>query len=196
MDGYRLERLLAPLRTRVAILARRFIIRLIDEAPKLRTAQLTGFDGETLQGVEVFGQYGFDSRPLDGAEAIGLALGGSRDHTVIIASADRRYKISLESGEVAIHDDQGQKVHLKRTGIEVYSPLKVEVTAGGSVTVEALGAATLKAAGAATLEAGGVATVKGATVVLGTGGAAVARVGDAVSGGNTIIGGSAQVSAG
>ena len=63
---------------------------------------------------EFFQHYGFTSRPLAGSEVIFIRQG---NHFVAIASDDRRYRITLEAGELALYDDQGQKVHLKRDGI-------------------------------------------------------------------------------
>ncbi|WP_300656121.1 phage baseplate assembly protein, partial [Pseudomonas sp.] len=54
-------------------------------------------------------------KPHVGAEALVLAVGGHRAHSVVIACADRRYRLTtLEDGEVALYSDEGDKVHLKR----------------------------------------------------------------------------------
>jgi len=70
-----------------------------------------GRSAETIANREYFQHYGYTSRPLAGSEGIIIREG---NHIVMIASDDRRYRISLEDGEVALYDDQGQKVHLKR----------------------------------------------------------------------------------
>ncbi|GFO67875.1 baseplate assembly protein [Geomonas limicola] len=67
-----------------------------------------------IDNRELFQHYGFTSRPLAGSEVIFIRQG---NHFIAIASDDRRYRIGLEEGELAIYDDQGQKVHLKREGI-------------------------------------------------------------------------------
>jgi len=47
-----------------------------------------------------------------------VALAGNRNHAIVIAIDDRRYRLSaLERGEVALYDDQDQVVHLRRNGI-------------------------------------------------------------------------------
>ncbi|MFH1028479.1 MAG: phage baseplate assembly protein [Pseudomonadota bacterium] len=66
---------------------------------------------ETITSREYFQHYGYTSRPLAGSEGIIIREG---NHIVMIASDDRRYRVSLDDGEVALYDDQGQKVHLKR----------------------------------------------------------------------------------
>jgi phage gp45-like len=71
----------------------------------------SGRTGESFEGREYFQHYGFTSRPLPGAELIIIREG---NHILGIASDDRRYRIALEEGEMAIYTDEGDKVHLKR----------------------------------------------------------------------------------
>lgn len=85
--------------------------------------------GEDFTDKELFQQYGLASRPLPGSEGILLFVGGV-DNAVVIATEDRRYRIPLENGEVAIYTDEGDKVHLKR-GKEI------SVHSGGKVMVDA-----------------------------------------------------------
>lgn len=86
-----------------------------------------GLIGESFANREYFQHYGFTSRPLAGAECILVREG---NHVVAIASDDRRYRIALEEGEVAIYDDQGQVVHLRRGN-------RIQVTCTGTLTVDA-----------------------------------------------------------
>jgi len=71
----------------------------------------TGRAKETFADREYFQHYGFTSRPLAGAEGIIINKG---NHIIMVASDDRRYRIAIESGEVAIYTDEGDHVHLKR----------------------------------------------------------------------------------
>lgn len=86
----------------------------------------SGRSDESIDNREYLQHYGFTSRPLAGAEIIILREGGQ---FLAIASDDRRYRISLENGEVALYDDLGQTVHLGRNGVEVSSPAKITATA-------------------------------------------------------------------
>src|SRR3546814_1878282 len=62
------------------------------------------------------------------SDLIVVFVGGSRGHGIVIATEDRRYRpTGLEAGEAMLYDDLGQKVHLKRTGIEIESPFEVKV---------------------------------------------------------------------
>ena len=100
----------------------------------------SGRVGETIDNREYLQHYGYTSRPLQGAEIIIIREGG---HFVAVASDDRRYRISLEGGEVALYTDEGDKIHLKRGriieitgGEKIIASTKVaEITAAESATV-------------------------------------------------------------
>ena len=86
----------------------------------------SGRADETFADREYFQHYGFTSRPLAGAEGILVRDG---NHIIMIASDDRRYRLAVEDGEVALYTDEGDKVHLKRgRQIEVVGGEKVTVT--------------------------------------------------------------------
>jgi phage gp45-like len=70
-----------------------------------------GRTDETIDDREYFQHYGFTSRPKPDAELIIIQ---EDNHYVAIASDDRRYRIALEEGEVAIYTDEGDKIHLMR----------------------------------------------------------------------------------
>lgn len=93
--------------------ALRGVLQRLDATQAMPTAQITGLDGEQLQ-VELMQHYGLASAPLSGAEVVVLPLGGSSAHGIIIASVDGRYRIQLQPGEVAVHTDEGDHIHLKR----------------------------------------------------------------------------------
>lgn len=115
-----MRRYLDALRTRLMLLASRAVVRIVDASLKMQTVQLDLLQGETRDGVEHWEPYGFTSHPFAGAEALAIALGGNRDHTIAISVADRRYRIkTLAEGEVALYDDQGQAVTIKRNQVRV-----------------------------------------------------------------------------
>lgn len=66
-----------------------------------------------------------------------LFLAGLRSNGLVVRVADRRYAIALEYGEVAIHDDLGQRIHLTRAGIVASTPLNIDLSAGQDVTIKA-----------------------------------------------------------
>lgn len=75
---------------------------------------------------EYIQHYGLTSRPKEGAEVVYLVEGNV---VIALASDDRRYRLKIEDGEVALYDDQEQAVHLRRDGIVVTSPKRVTVDA-------------------------------------------------------------------
>ncbi|MBC0385816.1 phage N-6-adenine-methyltransferase [Escherichia coli] len=73
--------------------------------------------GEAFEHLE---PYGFTARANSGAEAVVLFPDGDRSHAVVVTVSDRRYRLKgLQTGEVAVYDDQGQSVTLTREGIVV-----------------------------------------------------------------------------
>ena len=82
---------------------------------KMQALQMRLTAGEVRGDMEHFEPYGFTSNPLAGAEGIAAFIGGDRSHGLLLVVADRRYRLQgLESGEVAIYTDEGDKVHFKR----------------------------------------------------------------------------------
>jgi len=123
-------KMLAPLSRRLRLMTSRAVLSLISDATGMQIVQVKLLDGEVRDGIERVQNYGFTSVPHPGAEAIYLSLGGDRDHGIVITADDRRYRINgLRGGEAAIYDDLGQKVHLTRDGIVIYTPLKCRVDA-------------------------------------------------------------------
>lgn len=126
-----ISKLLAPLRARIANLVARAVVQLVDDGGKLQLVQLGVLADETRSGLERFQQYGLTSVPLPGAEAVVLFVGGRRDHGLVVAVDDRRYRlVGLEAGEVALYTDEGDRIHLKRGGV-------IEVVAAAKVVVDA-----------------------------------------------------------
>jgi phage gp45-like len=108
-------------------------------AGKIARFTASGRPGETLYDREAMQHYGFSSSPKPGAEGTIMYYGNS---FIMIAEDDRRYRIALENGEVALYTDEGDKIHLKRGR-------KIEVTAGaaaaaGEITIQANGAGSVK----------------------------------------------------
>lgn len=115
-----LSRLTAPMRRRLALMIGRCVLLTVNDGAELQQLQVRALAGEELDRVERIQEYGLTSRPHPGAEGVLAAVGGLRSHALVVAVDDRRYRLKgLRSGEVALYDDQGQVVHLKRSGIEI-----------------------------------------------------------------------------
>jgi phage gp45-like len=101
---------------------------------------------EGATDIEHVHPYGFSARPKGPTEEGGKKRkaeavvvypnGGNRSHGLAVIVGDRRYRLkSMKEGEVALHDDQGQKVHLTRDGIVVEAPGKVTLKVVGGNTI-------------------------------------------------------------
>lgn len=121
------QHLIAPLRTQLTNVVARAVVKLVNDGKKMQILQLELLEDETRDDCERVQNYGFTSVPEDGAEAVALFPGGGRDHGLVIAVDDRRYRLKgLAKGEVAVYDKQGSKIVLKSNG-------DIEITASGDV---------------------------------------------------------------
>jgi phage baseplate assembly protein V len=133
-----------------------------DDKTLFQTLQVDALAGETLSELERFQNYGFTSVPFEGSEACVVFPQGNRDHGLVIAVDDRRYRlVGLKEGEVAMYTDEGDKIHIKRGGnLEITVSDTVEINCKNS-TVNASTKAVVDAP-AIELGAGGVdAVLKG-----------------------------------
>lgn len=128
MNGIR--QLLHPLAVRLGNMLARGTVFGSDDSSAMRTLQVGMLAGEPKDGIEHFEPYGYTSRPIPGAEHLAGFLDGDRSNGFVLMVADRRYRIvNLAEGEVAVHDDLGQKVHLTRTGIVIHTAQKCRIEA-------------------------------------------------------------------
>lgn len=115
-----MKRLLDPIARRVMLLVNRALVRMIDDSGDLQRVQVTLLAAEPRDHIERVQQYGVSSHPHPGAEAVVVCVGGSRDHPIVIAIDDRRYRVrGLRPGEVVLFDDLGHLIHLTREGIVI-----------------------------------------------------------------------------
>lgn len=88
--------------------------------------QVKVLDGETLDNIDRVEPYGFSYRPKKGSRAYLFFPAGDRSYGVALVIGDKRYQMDLQEGEVALHDDEGNHVYIKRGGIiEVAANTKV-----------------------------------------------------------------------
>lgn len=122
-----IARMMAPLARSVGNMLARGTLAMANAAAKMQTLQVRILSGEAKDSVEHFEPYGYTSNPHPGAEALLQFFGGDRSHGVAFMVSDRRYRLTgLESGEVALYDDLGTKIVLKRGNI-------IEITASSKV---------------------------------------------------------------
>ncbi len=119
--------LMAPLQNRIMLMIAHATLNAVSDAAPSQMTQATVGDDD-VKAPERISEYGFTSVPFPGAQGVAVFVGGLRDNGLIIATGDRRYRLTgLAAGEVAIHDDQGQKVHITRDGIVIHTAKKVRV---------------------------------------------------------------------
>lgn len=113
---------------RVMMMFGRGVLRGVDDSNGRQQLQVELLKNELRDGVEHMQNYGFTSHPTGGDVAVAF-IGGNREQGIVLVVDDRRYRIPLQAGEVAIYDDQGNKVELLREMIKVTAMQHVEVVA-------------------------------------------------------------------
>lgn len=109
-------------------------LSLVSAAKKMQGLQVRLLAGEVKDGMEHFEPYGFTSNAQGGAEVLAGFFGGDRSHGVVICVADRRFRLQgLESGEVALYTDEGDKLHFKRGRVIEIETLTLKVKAATAV---------------------------------------------------------------
>lgn len=164
----------------------RAILSAVNDSAKMQLLQLQFTDTEFRGDAERFQNYGFTSVPQIGAEAAVVFVGGDRDHALVLAVDDRRYRLTgLQPGEVAIYTDQGDQIRIKRGGdIEITGASKISLNApevdltgttdqvakGSALNtaISNLGAAIASAVGSITPTSGGSAAGAAITTAVGT----------------------------
>lgn len=132
-----IERLLRPLRRGLASVVARGVVMLVNDAAKMQALQVRVMADEVLDDVEHWQPYGFSAHPLGGAEALVLAVGGHRAHSVVVSCGDRRYRLTgMQGGEVAIYTDEKDKIHLKRGRVIEVETHTLNIKAAESVNFD------------------------------------------------------------
>lgn len=120
---------------RVSNMIQRGTIGTVDDARMMQELNVRLKNGYKPKKIEHWHPYGFATHPFKESEVLTLAPGGDMDHLIVIASADRRYRMKVAEGEMAIHDDQNQFVHIKRDRILVKTSKRVDLGDEGGARV-------------------------------------------------------------
>jgi phage baseplate assembly protein V len=105
---------------RILLLMARGAIALVDDTKSVQTLQVRLNALELIPDVPRYAEYGFTSNPPAGTQALIAFKNGDRNDGFVIATSNARYRMTaLASGEVAIHDNNGQSVYLSAAGIVV-----------------------------------------------------------------------------
>jgi phage baseplate assembly protein V len=120
---------LDPLRRRISMIAARAVVRLVSDTTSRQTLQVEILKDELRDGVERMQDYGFTSHPHAGCDAVIVCTGGAREQAIAVVVDDRRYRLKLQPGEVALYDDLGNALKLLRDMVRVDAVQHLEVTA-------------------------------------------------------------------
>ena len=132
-----LNRLLDPLRRRIATLVSRAVLAAVNAAPGCQTLQVTILADEPQVDVEHMEPYGFTSNPPAGAEGVILNVAGQRGAAVGLNFGNRSVRVKgLKSGEVCLFTDEGDKITLKRDRHMELETLHLLVKAEEDVVME------------------------------------------------------------
>jgi phage gp45-like len=117
----------------------RSVVEAVDDTKLMQETKHSLFADEQQDKIEHAHPYGFTAVPQKptgtgklrmAAEAFLSYMGAGRAHGIAMVVGDRRYRLyKLDAGEVALHDDQGHQVHIKRDGVWVSAPNSKKVVA-------------------------------------------------------------------
>lgn len=117
-----LQRLLQPIYNRISTIVCCGLIQSTNDTKNIQTVKVNLLQNELKDNVENIQQFGFTSNPPDNSEAVVLSSSGIRSHSIIIATGDSRYRVkSLKKGEMAIYNQNGDKVVLTENKIQIFS---------------------------------------------------------------------------
>ncbi len=114
--------------SRVMMMVSRGVLRAVNDTAGRQQLQVELLKDELRDGVERMQNYGMTSHPR-GGDVVAVFLNGNREKGIVLAVDDRRYRLSLEPGEVALYDDLGNKVELLRDMLRVTAVQHLEAVA-------------------------------------------------------------------
>lgn len=116
------------LSNRVMMMFARGVVRRVTDTNGRQQLQVELLKDELRDDIEHMQNYGFTSHAKGGDVAVAF-IGGNREQGIVLAVDDRRYRLVLQPGEVAMYDDLGNKVELLRDMVKVTAAQHAEVQA-------------------------------------------------------------------
>lgn len=116
------------LSNRVMMMFARGVVRRVTDTNGRQQLQVELLKDELRDDIEHMQNYGFTSHAKGGDVAVAF-IGGNREQGIVLAVDDRRYRLVLQAGEVAMYDDLGNKVELLRDMVKVTAVQHAEVQA-------------------------------------------------------------------
>lgn len=130
-----IPQILKELKMKVLMMVATAVIEAVNDSTKIQQNQVSILEGEVHSGYDRVQEYGFSSVPNPGCQAVVACVGGSRDHGLVIATEDVRYRpTGLLPGESVMYNDKGSYAKFKSDGtLEIVAPT---VTMSGNVYID------------------------------------------------------------
>ena len=146
---------------KMRLLVARGVLNLAKHAG-LQVLQINLLEDETRDEVERVQNYGFSGMPPAGSTLVAVAVGGSRDHLMVVACEHPDHSPVLETGESAMYSQFGQLIKMDKDGnvtltckgltFDVAENFEQKV--GGNLTQQAKGALSITASGGSSVVGG------------------------------------------
>ncbi|WP_349618133.1 phage baseplate assembly protein V [Azotobacter salinestris] len=124
-----MQQQIRTLGNRVMMAFARGVLRAVSDSTARQTLQVELLRGELRDGVERMQNYGFTAHPHPGADAAIAFVAGNREQGIALVVDDRRYRLKLEPGEVAMYDDLGNKIQLLRDRVQITAVQALKIDA-------------------------------------------------------------------
>ncbi|GAB3478740.1 phage baseplate assembly protein V [Azotobacter salinestris] len=124
-----MQQQIRTLGNRVMMAFARGVLRAVSDSTARQTLQVELLRGELRDGVERMQNYGFTAHPHPGADAAIAFVAGNREQGIVLVVDDRRFRLKLEPGEVAMYDDLGNKIQLLRDRVQITAVQALEIVA-------------------------------------------------------------------
>ncbi|WP_233094012.1 phage baseplate assembly protein V [Azotobacter chroococcum] len=124
-----MQQQIRTLGNRVMMAFARGVLRAVSDSTARQTLQVELLRGELRDGVERMQNYGFTAHPHPGADAAIAFVAGNREQGIALVVDDRRYRLKLQPGEVAMYDDLGNKIQLLRDRVQITAVQALEIVA-------------------------------------------------------------------
>lgn len=123
---------------RVLLMIGRGRISFVNDGEAVQRVQVKLGQEEIKDGTPRLAEYGFQSCPPAGSDAVVIFLAGERTNGVVIATGNQTYRMrGLRPGETAMSDDKGQYIYLTEAGIRIVgNNLPIEVHTTGTVLID------------------------------------------------------------
>ena len=131
-----IEKLLAPIRRRIVGSISRAVVSDINDSLARQNLQVRIHYDESMDNIERFQNYGFNSVPPKGAEAIPVAIAGNLADLVVLAIEDKDLRPKDgDDLDVNVYHAEGHNLTLTKNGKIVISAIDVIFEASNSFTI-------------------------------------------------------------